>query len=155
MTLHSLETKYISLERDTKPFLSLRLQWITVEVLIHKQRKKWKSWTFPWLLRKHTNNSSKRSQDFLEPYLQLWCSTVNFSVYDPTTRESLGKNGIHWTSQIQKSLRTKETSATAIPKNILMIPKSLGKISRWVTRQKWTSLANFCPFTSAVKLYSQ
>ncbi len=86
--------------------------------------------------------------------LQASLASVKVSVHDSTIRKRLGKNGLHGRVPRRNPLLSKRTNrlVSALPENILMIPKTFGKIICGLTRQKCNILEGVCPITSGVKV---
>ncbi|KAK3556981.1 hypothetical protein QTP70_022323 [Hemibagrus guttatus] len=73
--------------------------------------------------------------------LQASLASVNVSVHDSTIRKRLGKNGLHGRVPRRKPLLNKKNISfkrlvSVLPENILMIPKTFGKILCGLMRQK-------------------
>ncbi|KAK3513490.1 hypothetical protein QTP70_015502 [Hemibagrus guttatus] len=85
--------------------------------------------------------------------LQASLASVKVSVCDSTIKKRLGKNGLHGRVPRQKMLLSKKKRLVPVlPENILMIPKTFGKILCGLTRQKFYFLEGLCPITSGVKV---
>ncbi len=139
---------------------ALGLQRTTVRAIIHKWRKHGTVVNLPrsgrptkitpraqWrLIQEVTKDPTTTSKE-----LQASLASVKVSVHDSTIRKRLGKNGLHGRVPRRKPLLSKKL-ISVLPENILMIPKTFGKILCGLTRQKLNFLEGVCPITSGVKV---
>ncbi len=84
--------------------------------------------------------------------LQASLASVKVSVHDSTIRKRLGKNGLHGRVPRPKPLLSKKNIKAHLSFDILMIPKTFGKILCGLTRQKFNFLEGVCPITSGLKV---
>ncbi len=141
---------------------ALGLQRTTVRAFIHKWRKHGTVVNLPRsgrptkitpraqrrLVQEVTKDPTTTSKE-----LQASLASVKVSVHDSTIRKRLGKNGLHGRVPRRKPLLSKKNKLVSVlPENILMIPKTFGKILCGLTRQKLNFLEGVCPITSGVKV---
>ena len=84
--------------------------------------------------------------------LQASLASVKVSVHNSTIRNRLGKNGLHGKDENHHRAKRTWRLVSVLPENMLMIPKTFGKILCGLMRQKLNFLEGVCPIPSGIEV---